>query len=194
MNRSAMLAVLVTIAALSTGCSGSNKANSDAKSSVTVTYVSGSRIRSYKSLNELAKDADLIAEVTIGPNRLSTEAVAEIPFEILSAKITRVTRARGNSKPKPGDEIKIRQLGTGPTISDAETVSLTLGSSYMLFLSGFRLTPGGPPTDQYVVVGVDAGLFRQGPDGRYQRGSKVEQALPESVALSEIEDAGKGNP
>jgi hypothetical protein len=163
--------------------------DSKVKASTTapVTYVSGSRVKSYASLLDLRKEADLVVVVTVSSAPTGQTKVSDVEFTITSAVVDRVKFDRGTSRVRPGDPIAIRSLGGNTQRAVGGTVLLA-GETYLLYLAGFRMDPNSPPTDQYVVVGVDAGMFH-GKKGSptFTREGKDDPGLPSVITEQDVD-------
>ena len=114
--------------------------------------IEASRVKGYHTVSALVADADaiVIAQATTD-HRI--ERIASVPFTVVVMEVLDVLKG----SVEKGARINLRQTGDGKvTVEDAPAVSP--GTTYLLFLNRFTFGPGRE-TDQFVIVGVAAGMY-----------------------------------
>ncbi|WP_131745810.1 hypothetical protein [Frankia sp. Cppng1_Ct_nod] len=179
-RRSAVALSLFIAAAACAGTSTSEQVTRPADGR----YIEMSREKTYTSLDQLTADSDAVARVKT-TSKTAVVEVDNIPFTITDVRVTEVLRG---SLP---DSIRIRQTGTSDTRyqdsgSSETTRSPVLHSSttYLLFLDRFN-RPGEDVTNQYVIVGVAAGIFREEGDQALLQDNESPN-LPATVSIPSL--------
>jgi len=181
--------LLVAAALLATfGCGTADGTQSHARNNTSDPQLvtSGSRVKLYSSLAELATDVDGVALVTVSGDDPSTvpadeAGTSEIMAEVTSARVDRLLRG---SLP---ETVEIRLI-TSPEDGSDMPPPLKSGGTYVLFLDQFEFKPG-EPTGQYTVPG-GAGIYLTDSQNRLtliSRGAdKLPASLPSVEALQEL--------
>ncbi|WP_007509372.1 hypothetical protein [Pseudofrankia saprophytica] len=123
------------------------------------------RAESFRTIRELTAASDAVVRVC-ATDRTEVVAISGLPFTITDVDVTQTIRG------DVPETIRVRQTGAAPGTEVPEpggdtTVSHVLGeillrpgTPYFLFLDAFE-RPGEDTTNQYAVVGVLAGLYRE---------------------------------
>ncbi|EFC84938.1 hypothetical protein [Parafrankia sp. EUN1f] len=170
-RKSLAIPAIVSLAAvLLSGCSS---AENEDESNNTPRH-SGEMLRAsyYDSVAGLTADSDLVARVR-ATDKSEIALISGTPFTITDVEVTEAIRG------KVPPALRIRQTG-GPT----EPGILTAGESYLLFLDKFEL-PGTDTTNQYVVVGVEAGLYLE-KSGRLRLLDTESPDLPAEINVDDM--------
>jgi hypothetical protein len=146
LGRVAVITVLLG-AAFTGGCSSANSSGSSAQSQ----GVSGSRVKLYHSVSELATDSSSVAVVSAtGTQRVET-VDGDIPFTVTTVNVKQVLGGVDI-----GTTVDVRQLGSSG--APGEVPLMQSGHTYVVYLAPFHFTPGDS-TGQWTIVGAGAGLF-----------------------------------
>jgi hypothetical protein len=144
-------------------------------------YVDGSAAHAYSSLKELAHDASAVVRLSF-TGQVTVEHVGTAPFSVNVMHVDQVLRGS-----LPSITVKLRTLGAPPGSTEASgATTLTQGVSYIVFVTPFTFGPGST-TDQYVIVGGRAGLFRVD-QGNVVRLDHDSTQLPASLPVSDFEN------
>lgn len=140
--------------------------------------LSGSRVKIYNSLGELAKDSTVVAVVTI-LNEVAIEKVETIPFTVTTVRVEESLRGS-----EAGAELKIRQTGDDSVRLGEEFLPLLRADEkYLLFLEDFKFEPE-TKTGQFVITG-NAGGFRYNQDGKAERVDPISESLPKQITVAD---------
>ena len=157
-----------------------------------VTFSSGSRVKLYNSIKELAADSTLVASIDVTSQKEYPETDSASAYTASTAEITAIFQTAGlpgdarlDQKFSAGEEIVIRQLATGNSVSeDGSKIVIDASGSYLVFLveSG---VPGASGNEFYITGGT-AGLF--GADGdKYQWLGNEGDKLPNSLTAADLQ-------
>jgi hypothetical protein len=136
-----------------------------------------SRANSYSSIQQLTKDADLVASVT-GTSKSTVVTNEMVPSTVTSVHVDHLYKGGA-----PKRTIKVRQLGAAGKAVDKSVVFLQEGHHYLAFLDHFSYGSDRPPTGQWVIVGAMAGLYEQ-QDASYVRLDTESVRLPEKESVT----------
>jgi hypothetical protein len=155
------------------------------------TFSSGSRVELYNSIEELAADSTLVADIVVTSHKEYPETDSASPYTASTAEIKAVFRPAGlpedatpTEKFGPGETIVIRQLATGNSVSeDGKKIIIGTSGSYLVFLVGSGV-PGASGNEFYITGGT-AGLF--GASGEeYQWLGNEGDKLPSSLSPADL--------
>ena len=146
-----------------------------------------SRVKAYHSIAELSKDADLVVQVTPTGSRTVEVSPSGLPSTIAIVTVTRVLKGSLNG----ATTIKIRQIGDGVTAVSDGAPLMKDAASYLVFAQQFTYGPD-QATDQFVVVGVGAGLFAVD-HGILVSMDPLSPDLPKGLTIAQMEAALIGN-
>jgi hypothetical protein len=123
------------------------------------------RAQTLRTIHELTAASDAVVRAC-ATDRTEVVAISGLPFTITDVDVTQTIRG------DVPETIRVRQTGAAPGTDvpgsgGTTTASRVLGeillrprTSYFLFLDAFEL-PGEDTTNQYAIVGVLAGLYRE---------------------------------
>lgn len=116
--------------------------------------VHASRTLEYQSLQQAARDADAVVEISV-EKAGAVETVGRMPFTVTEARVVDVVKGRYD-----GTTVRLRQLGSaqgGGLVPEGEL--LQAGKRYVAIVVPFTFGDFRP-TGQHVVVGAWQGLYR----------------------------------
>lgn len=183
------LVVGAAVALSSLVACGQTETASSGRTASIVVHLSGSRAKTYRTLDELAAASSLIVSGTTGSRSDVVDEIDGIPFSGVKLKIDHVYGAASTSAASVGDEVTVRFTGSETVVNDDIAV-IEPGTRYLMFLTEFRLKPDDPGNGQYVIVGADSGMFRafKADVERFERKSVVDVDLPSAISASDLSD------
>ena len=162
--------------ALLTACGGTSESNETVPNE-TVGNDDLSRAKQYSSLDEIRRAATVVAVVRTEDSQ-SIEMVGRVPFTVTA--VTVLTPVGGSAE--VGTTLLIRQTGAGESFTS--TPLLSPGTEYLLFLKPFTFMDGDS-TGQWVVIGVNDGMYEKLGEGDFARTSD-NTALPSQIASGDV--------
>ncbi|MEY2848617.1 MAG: hypothetical protein RI885_1282 [Actinomycetota bacterium] len=157
------------------------------------TMSSGSRVKLYANVSDLARDSSLVVEVTVSQQDEHAETTSSSAHTTSLAKVDATFSPPGLSDRAKEDfsaaptEVVVRQLtpGAGKLDSSGGPI-LREGGRYLLFL-----VPSGVPgegADQFYITGGTAGLFAAEDDGKsYTWLGNEGDALPPRLTVEDLQ-------
>lgn len=142
-----------------------------------------SRTKDYHSIAELKRDSDVIVLATATKDTTLETSTGGLPSTITVVLVRKVIRGSVGG----ASTVKLRQIGGPGTLVTDGAPLVAAGTSYLIFADRFTLTPG-TTTDQYVVVGVAAGLFRDD-QGIETPLDLLSPDLPKGLTMAQLESA-----
>jgi hypothetical protein len=136
-----------------------------------------------RARRELKADSDAIVRVR-ATGKAEVVTITGMPFTITDVKVTEVIQGG------VPDVIRIRQTGVEGTVGAVGAEILKAGASYLLFLDKFELS-GEDVTNQYVVVGVEAGLYLEEP-GQARLLDSESPDLPAALPVDDLKAQIRG--
>ena len=181
MSKIGLVAAAIALACCS--CASGNSAFSGDGDQI-VQHVSGSRVRTYRTLDDLRIASSAVLTGRTSSKSSVVETISGIPFSGVTFTIEKILGISNSLNLKSGDAIVIRVTGGDGTVND-DVAALQPDATYLLFLTEFRHLPDGPTNGQFVIVGADSGMFVDARDGRYTKQSKVDPDLPDTISQDE---------
>lgn len=170
-----LLLVLVCALTIMSACSESSNQNAQVQ-------IQGTRLKSYKSLEELAGDAAAIA--VIAPTGDTTTGTnGGIPYTIASVRV--ISSIKGTLQPDA--VVPLRQLGSSN--SNLAYSLVQAGQQYVAFMVSYRFA--GADHDEWLVVGEPSGLFavdKAGVLSKIDR-DQASAALPATTSMQQVKAA-----
>lgn len=147
------------------------------------------RLKAYSSIGQLAADSAALVEFT-ATSATVTDLIGatQVPFTVTTVADPRTLQGTTASRP-----LKIRQLGgtRGNVVFSSDVPLLLPGATYVAFVQKFTFGPGHD-TDQYVITGDGAGLFRVLDRGVVSRVDPDSTQLPATLTLTELVSQAAG--
>lgn len=148
-----------------------------------VGFLDTNRVHTYSTIAELSRDSVAVVEFTATSDiQMDYVGPHQVPFSIVTVSGARVLW--GAVAPAA---LRVRQLGgpRGNTDFHADVPLTSPGSRYVAFLQRFTYGPGHD-TDQYVITGGGAGLYRFVDGDTVAREDPDSTSLPNTLTLADL--------
>lgn len=114
--------------------------------------IAANRAHVYRSVNELAHDSTLVAEVS-PTGQTVVQSIGGIPFTVATVTVKKVMKGSYAA----GKTLRLRELGDEQTSGEGDP-HLSKAQTYIAFMQPFVLHRG-ESTGQWVLTGAGAGVF-----------------------------------